>query len=585
MHGSLASSLICLSLIAGCASPSASSPPSPSAAATGANPTAQATATPSAAPTPVVIELNAVAVTVSDRLRVRSEPRVGDDSLLYDPVLPLGTELFVLDGPVSASGYTWYKVAPASFAGLAGPGYGWVAAAGKDGEQWIAPAQGPGAGLAIAMTDVARAPAQVADARTVAASINAMSVDLHQRLVTDPNLKLQDKNVVFSPTSIAFALAMARAGARGGTATEMDAVLHAPAGWQTLGPGINALDQALNARNVSWVDGEGTKELILRLANAPFAQRDWAIERDYLDTLGSTFGAGLRLVDYAGDREAARNAINSWVNDRTAGRIPTLLTPDQVTPDTRLTLVNAIYFKAQWSAWFQEDRTQPAPFTRLDASRVSVPMMERWGGRELPYARGAGWQATELDYLVDGDSPGLSMLLVIPDDLRAFETGLTGARFEQITAAIAKERTSQAGFTPCPGVPADQQDAGCYPYSLNLLMPRFSVGTRAELGLILAALGMPSAFDPAKADFSGIHGPDPLYIARVIHEANIDVDEKGTEASAATAVGMDTGGGPSPIKDITLRLDRPFLFFVRDVETGAILFMGRITDPSDRRAE
>lgn len=584
MIRSLAPSLLCLFIVAGCVglSPSAPRPGSP---APTSEPTARATASPTPAPTPIVIEPGAVAVTVSDRLRVRSEPRVGDDSVMYEPVLPLGTELFVLDGPINASGFDWYKVAPVSFTELAGPGYGWVAAAGKDGEPWIAPSQGPGTGLAIAMSEIARAPAELADARTIAAAINALSVDLHQRLVSDPTLELQDKNVVFSPTSIAFALAMARAGAKGATATEMDAVLHAPAGWQTLGPGLNALDQALNARNARWVDGEGTKELLLRLANAPFAQRDWAIERDYLDTLGSTFGAGLRLVDYAGDRESARKAINSWVNDRTAGRIPTLLTPDQVTPDTRLTLVNAIYFKAQWSEWFQENRTQPAPFTRLDASRVNVPMMERWGGRELPYARGAGWQATELDYLVDGDAPGLSMLLVIPDDLRAFETGLTGAKFEQITAAIANERTSQAGFTPCPGVPADQQDAGCYPYSLNLLMPRFSVGTRAELGLILAALGMPLAFDRDRADFSGIHIPDPLYIGRVIHEANIDVDEKGTEAAAATAVGMDTGGGPSPIKDITLRLDRPFLFFVRDVETGAILFMGRITDPSDRRAE
>ena len=110
-------------------------------------------------------------------------------------------------------------------------------------------------------------------------------------------------------------------------------------------------------------------------------------------------------------------------------------------------------------------------------------------------------------------------------------------------------------------------------------MPRFGIDTRANLNSVLKALGMPRAFE-TDADFSGIHKGDPLYIGSVIHQANIDVDEKGTEAAAATAVGMDTGGGPSPIKEVTLRLDRPFLFFVRDVETGAVLFMGRVTDPS-----
>lgn len=587
MIRSLAVSLICLA-VTGCAGTFPALPPPGTPALTSA-PTPRTTASPTPAATPVVIELDAVAVTVSDRLRVRSEPRVSDDSVMYEPVLPLGTELFVLDGPVDASGYSWFKVAPVSFMGLSGPGYGWVAAAGKDGEPWIAPSEGPAVGLAIAMTDTVRGPGALADARTIAAAINALGIDLHGRLLADPNLKLEDRNVVFSPTSIAFALAMARAGAKGATATEMDHVLHAPSGWQALGPGLNALDQALNARNVSWVDGEGSKEIKLRLANAPFAQRGWSIEPDYLDALGSTFGAGLRLVDYEGDHEAARQAINGWVNDRTAGRIPMLLDPSQVKPDTRLTLVNAIYFKAQWSEWFDEGHTQSEPFTRLDGTRVEVPMMQRWGGRELPYARGIGWQATELRYLgppdlESGGASALSMLFVVPDDLRRFESAMTAAQLQQITAAIAKERVSQAAFTPCPGVPADYQDAGCYPYSLQLGVPRFSVGTRTELKPLLETLGMPTAFDAALADFSGIHTPGPLYIGRVIHEANIDVDEKGTEAAAATAVGMDTGGGPSPIKDITLHLDRPFLFFVRDDQTGAILFMGRITDPSDHRA-
>jgi serpin B len=137
----------------------------------------------------------------------------------------------------------------------------------------------------------------------------------------------------------------------------------------------------------------------------------------------------------------------------------------------------------------------------------------------------------------------------------------------------------------CPGVPANQQDAGCYAYDLRLSVPRFGIETRADLNKLLIDLGMPLAFDGGAADFSGIHTPGPLYIGTVVHQATIDVDEKGTEAAAATAVGMDTGGGPSPVETITLKLDHPFLFFVRDLDTGAVLFMGRVMDPSAAKGQ
>ena len=319
------------------------------------------------------------------------------------------------------------------------------------------------------------------------------------------------------------------------------------------------------------------------IANAPFAQQGWTIEPAYLDALASAFGAGLRLVDYEGDLKAARETINGWVSDRTAKRIPELLGMDDLTVDTRLTLVNAIYLKAQWTEWFDKEATEPRTFTRLDGSKVKVPTMRRSGGQELPYAKGKGWQATELRYLGPDESHQLAMLLVLPDDLRAFEAGLTGSKLERITAAVTKASKLLRNGVDCPGVPANQQDAGCYGYDLTLFLPRFGIETRANMNHVLTALGMPLAFDAAGADFTGINPSEPLHIGVVIHQANIDVDEKGTEAAAATAVGMDTGGGPSPLKDITLRLNRPFLFFVRDVDTGAVLFMGRVTDPSAKR--
>jgi serpin B len=433
----------------------------------------------------------------------------------------------------------------------------------------------------LAISTVARAPADPAAAKTAAASINAFGLDLFRQLLADPQLGLAHKNAVFSPTSIALALGMARAGAKGDTASQMDAVLHT-AGWDALGPGLNSLDRALASRDATWQDYEGTEHaLALRIANAAYGQQGWKIEQAYLDAIASAFGAGLRLVDFITNRDAARKAINAWVSDQTAKRIPQLLGPTDLDSRTRLVLVNAIYLKANWEQEFSADETKPAPFTRLDGTPVTVPTMYtvRGGGvtyRPIPYAHGSGWQAVELRYKGGagyGNAP-LAMTLVLPDDLAAFEKSLNAAQLERISSALANQRKAfgKPGFVES------------YPYDLHLYLPRFSIETRADLPPVLDALGMPLAFDPEAADFTGIHVHenviDRLYISRVIHQANIDVNEKGTEAAAATAVVMATGGGPSPLKEITLRLDHPFLFFVRDLDTGAVLFMGQVTDPS-----
>ena len=536
-------------------------------------------ATPDATSEPA-FPVGSVVITVADRLRVRSLPRVSDDSIKFGPLLPLGTELRVVDGPVIASDYVWWQVEPVSFS-LRDASRGWVAMADHDGTPWIALTDRPIPGLQLARAEVARLPASPVDAQAVSRSITAFGMDLYARLLGDP--ELASGNLVFSPTSIALALGMARAGGRGETAAEMDRVLHVD-GWDALGRGLNALDQLLADRDAIWADPDPSF-LSLRIANASFAQRDWTIEQPFLDAIGSVFGSGLYLVDYAADPEAARRAINAWISNQTRARIPELLARPDVSDLTRLYLVNAIYLKAEWQHWFWEFGTKPAPFTRLDGSRVDVPMMSRTGGplgSVIPYARGSGWQAVELRYLAPPGSPPLAMTLVLPDSLPAFEGGLEADLLARIVAALDAERDRFAE-PECPSR-GDEWEDWCYPYDLNLFLPRFSIDTRAELKEALAAAGMPRAFDRYVADFSGIHQPvsedEQLFISAVVHQANIDVDEKGTEAAAATAVGMDTGGGPSPLETITARFDRPFLFFLRDVETGAVLFMGRVVDPS-----
>lgn len=394
----------------------------------------------------------------------------------------------------------------------------------------------------LAMAAVARAKATEADAVTAAEALNAFGLDMYRRLASG------DENLVFSPASIGLALAMARAGARGTTADEIDTVMHEVASDEHAA-WLNALDQALDARSGTYRDASHEEqEVTLGIANAAFAQIDMNLQTAFLEALASRFGSGVRLVDFRGETEAARRLINSWVSDRTKERIPELLEPGVLNEMTRLALVNAIYLKAAWQHPFEAELTANGPFSLLDGSTVSVPMMS--ATESLRYASGEGWQAVEVPYV--GGS--LAMTVILPDDLGAFETSFDPDALASITSSF--EETS-----------------------MRLTLPRFGIETRAELAELLAELGMPTAFTD-DADFSGITPDYPLAISAVVHQANIDVDEAGTEAAAATAVIIRETS--APLVKVTLQVDRPFLFALRDVPTGAVLFLGRVVDPSER---
>jgi serpin B len=398
--------------------------------------------------------------------------------------------------------------------------------------------------IELAAANVTHLAGSAEDAAAAGSAINDFGLALYQRIAADD----PSANLVVSPASIALALSMARAGAQGQTAAEIDAVLR-DLGTDEHAAWVAALDSMLNARTGSFPDGSGaSQDVTLRIVNAPFAQRGFALETPYVQALGERFGAGLRLVDYVKAAEAARVAINGWVAGQTEQRITDLLAQGDVDEMTRLVLVNAIYLKAAWQTAFDEGATAPAPFTRLDATVVDVPLMHTSG--QLPYAAGAGWQAVELPY-VGGK---LSMVVIVPDDLAALEKTLDAPALAGIVDGLSSRE-------------------------VILAMPKFGTESKLELGPVLAALGMPTAFTDA-ADFSGISKETSLQISAVIHQANIDVDEKGTEAAAATAVVIRaTGMAAEPV---TLTVDRPFLFALRDAESGAVLFLGRIADPSVR---
>ncbi|MEI7744976.1 MAG: serpin family protein [Chloroflexota bacterium] len=562
------------------ASPTAATP-SPSAAGTpSSTPTPTATPAPTAIPV-AVFAPGSLAVTVSDRLRVRSQPRVADDSAKLAPVLPTGTPLLVIGGPVEDSGYTWYHVAPQGITLTGGGQDGWVAAADHDGTPWIAAAPADaGPGFKLAVATASRAPFSLAAARAAATSNNAFGIDLYRRLIASGDLRSQ--SIVISPYSVMTALAMARAGALGRTAAQMDAMLHT-SGWGRLGAGLNSLDQLLARHNATWKNWEDPSRphrLDLRTANMVFGQQDFPITQAFLDRLSRTFGAGLGLVDYITATEAARTAINAWVSRHTLGRIPTLLNPPDVTADTRLVLVNAVYLKAEWSWPFDKELTKARAFTTSTGKTLSVPTMLQQSTNWMPYATGPGWTATDLPLAGPDGTSQLSLTLVLPDKLGTFEQSLTPAALASIDARLDAERTRLERLSYGPAGPSEG-DCGTYAYSVELYLPRFGIETRANLVPALGAMGMADALSP-QADFSGMTSADRLHIGAVIHQANIDVDEDGVTAAAATAVGMDTTGGcgqPEPRVVKTLRFNRPFIYLLRDTGTGAILFMGRVLAP------
>jgi serpin B len=393
-------------------------------------------------------------------------------------------------------------------------------------------------------SDVSRHAADDAHLNPAADSVRAFAADLYARLAT------AEGNVVCSPYSIAIALAMTRVGALGATAREMDDVLQA--GPQSdYNDGMNALSAHLEslAGPQKRLDGSDA-DIALDAANSLWGQRgvDW--QQRFLDTLAREYGAGMRVVDYIGGTEAARSQINAWTSEQTHERIPEIIPSGILDQLTRLVLVNAIYLKAPWETPFEDTLTKKRPFVRADGSRVDVDMMSGLL-EEAGYARVAGCQVARLPYA----GGGLAMSVLLPDgDMAAWESGLTS---DVLAEALRAPRPARG---------------------LDLRMPKWEFRLFSALNDILIAMGMPTAFDPMRADFDGMTTDADLSIAAVLHDAFIAVDEEGTEAAAATAVVMRETSAMLPAA--TLVLDRPFLFVIHDAETSTPLFMGRVSDPS-----
>jgi len=353
------------------------------------------------------------------------------------------------------------------------------------------------------------------------------------------------RNTVISPVSIGYAFAMARAGAGGQTASQLDRVFGFPASgphaaFNTLDRQIGTVGQPPPRQTPGATRAPDTRPAppVVAIANGLFIQNGLPVTDGFLRTLALHYGAGARTVDFPSGQGAEQ--INTWVREQTAQRITKLF--DQLDPATRLVLANAVYLKADWQTPFAKDPTTDATFTRADGTTVAVPMMHQQ--ESLRYASGPGWQAVELPYAASE----LAMRVIVP------QGALTPA------ALLSPQTLGQVA-------------AGLRPGQVDLFLPRWDFATDLALLPALNRLGL-TALD----DFSGM-SQERLELDQAVHRANITVDEWGTEAAAVTGLAFAASLSFPPQPPLVVRADRPFAFAIVHRPTGAPLFIGHVADP------
>jgi serpin B len=355
-------------------------------------------------------------------------------------------------------------------------------------------------------------------------------------------LSNESGNLFLSPFSVSTALSMAAEGASGNTLEEIRNVLELSNDSSANRIGFENLLNSLNAKNAGYN---------LSIADAMWIEKTFSVRQEFSSALSTYYYALAQQADFANNADGERTNINNWVAGKTNNKILDLIPEGGLDSYTRLVIVNAIYFKGNWAQQFDKNDTQNATFFVSQSRNVSVPMMHLSKSENASYYSDSELKALEMDY--QGDN--LSMLILLPNQnhsLSEVEARLSSAEISDIRSKLARR-------------------------AVSVWLPKFSMTKSEEMSSMLKELGMKSAFDKYTADFSGINSREELYISYVFHKAFINVDETGTEAAAATAVVVDATAMEIPLE---FRADHPFLFLIMDKRTGAILFMGRVEDPT-----
>ena len=373
---------------------------------------------------------------------------------------------------------------------------------------------------------------------------NAFALDLYGRLGQG------DGNRFFSPLSISIALAMTYAGAEGETASQMAKALHFDLPADRLHAAFLRLTTELLSRTSTPPGSTEAPDVQLFTANALWTQSGEPILPDFRKRIEVNYRGGVYPVDFRGATEQARRTINAWVEQQTRDKIKDLLKPMHVTPDTALVLTNAIYFKALWDMPFSSTSTRPGEFQPATGEKARVDMMNQTD--RFRYLDEGSFQALELPY--KGNT--LAMVVFLPrspDGLAAFEASMSPAKLDAWLAKLSSLR-------------------------VQVSIPKFRLTGEFGLNDALSGMGMTDAFRPGKADFSGMTGTRDLAISAVVHKAFVEVEEKGTEAAAATGVTM-VRSAMLAAPPTVFRADHPFFFLIRDLRNGSILFLGRLVRP------
>lgn len=390
--------------------------------------------------------------------------------------------------------------------------------------------------------DAAEHPGDREAARRVAFALNDFGIDIEQ------NLAARGGNVVVASFPLGMALAMAHTGADGPTREDLARALHLPPDVD-LDAGIAVLRRQAASRSGGRRSEtrEGTVEVFLPAAL--WVQDQLAINEPFLDQLAASYGTGVRLVDFRSDPEAARQSVNAWNDEATGGRISELVTRGVFKQYTRFVLTSAAAIEAPWLVRFDPALTRPTAFHRADGTDVGAPTMYLRAEAGLAHAEGDGWQAVELPFV----GAELALLVVVPDrgTFATFEAGFGAETLDAITASLRES-------------------------PLDLALPQFEFATDVSLEPALTELGAGSMFDLGQADFSRITTDEALTVSEVLSETYIGVDEEGLAGGGVTVVPREMPRFAAP----TVRIDRPFLFFVRDRSTGLVLQLGRVVDPT-----
>lgn len=368
---------------------------------------------------------------------------------------------------------------------------------------------------------------------------NKFTFDMYSKLN-----KINEGNIFFSPYSISTALSMTYEGSNDITASEMENTLYIPSDDQIRRPAVASIYNQLNRKDVRYK---------LNTANAIWSQKEYPILKEYKDVVEQYYGGRATNLDFQNNLEESQKTINNWVEDKTNDKIKNLFSKGSLTPLTRLVLTNTIYFKGDWAKQFDKENTKEKTFTIDEKNTTKVQMMSQTGNEaEFKYSETDKLQVLEMSY----KDEELSMTIFLPreGDMDYLEENLGQEKIKEWKDNLRKQR-------------------------VNVYMPKFTFDTKYNLNEVLKQLGMSSAFSRS-ADFSKITGGKDLFISLVIHQAFIDVNEEGTEATAATGVAMNlmsTGITETPV----FRANHPFIFIIQDSGNQNILFMGKVTNPSE----